>query len=265
MLDTFDRKIDYLRISVTDRCNLRCRYCMPDGKIQLLPRSEILSYEEIVDVVRVAVTMGIRKVRLTGGEPLIKRDILHLVSALAKIGGIADFGMSTNGILLRQFARPLAEAGLHRVNVSLDALDPERYAYITRGGDVALVLDGIDAALEAGLAPVKINCVIKQSPEEKDAREVARYALGKGVEVRYIREMITTEGQFWPVIGGHGGHCETCNRLRLSSNGMIRPCLFSDVAFSVRELGARRAIELALRAKPLSGAVSHNQFYEIGG
>ncbi|MBN1141222.1 MAG: radical SAM protein [Deltaproteobacteria bacterium] len=265
MLDTFDRKIDYLRISVTDRCNLRCRYCMPDGEIQLLPRSEILSYEEIIDVVQVAVAMGIRKVRLTGGEPLIKRDILHLVSALANIGGIADFGMSTNGILLRQFARPLAAAGLQRVNVSLDALDPERYAYITRGGNVALVLDGIDAALEAGLTPVKLNCVIKNSPDEKDALEVAAFAREKGVQVRYIREMTTAEGQFWPVIGGHGGHCVSCNRLRLSSNGLVRPCLFSDLAFSVRELGPRRALEMAVRAKPLSGAVSQNQFYEIGG
>jgi len=173
--------------------------------------------------------------------------------------------MSTNGLLLRHFARGLAEAGLHRVNVSLDSLSPERYAYITRGGDVGKVLDGIDAALEAGLAPVKINCVITESPQEQDAREVARYAADRGLQVRFIRQMVTAEGQFWPVIGGHGGKCASCNRLRLSSNGMIRPCLFSDLAFSVRELGPRRAIEWALRSKPESGAVSHNKFYEVGG
>ncbi|NLC71770.1 MAG: radical SAM protein [Desulfuromonadaceae bacterium] len=265
MLDTYERSINYLRISVTDKCNLRCRYCTPDGEIKLLPRSEILSYEEIIRVVRVAVDMGINKIRLTGGEPLIKRNIIHLVAAIAQIQGIVDFGLSTNGILLRHFARPLTEAGLHRVNVSLDSLSPERYAYITRGGDVSQVLAGIDAALEAGLTPVKINCVIKESPEEKDAREVARYAAEKGLQVRYIREMITGKGQFWPVIGGHGGKCVSCNRLRLSSNGMIRPCLFSDLAFSVRELGARRAIELAVCAKPASGAVSQNKFYEVGG
>jgi len=265
MLDTFNRKINYLRISVTDKCNLRCRYCMPDGEIQLLPRTEILSYEEIIDVVRVAVDMGITKIRLTGGEPLVKRNILHLVSAIARIEGVVDFGMSTNGILLRHYAQRLADAGLHRVNISLDSLSPERYSYITRGGDVFQVLAGIDAALETGLTPVKINCVIKESPDEEDAREVTLFAREKGIEVRYIREMITAEGQFWPVIGGHGGECGYCNRIRLSSNGMIRPCLFSDLAYSVRKLGARRAIEWAVHSKPESGAVSHNKFYEVGG
>jgi GTP 3',8-cyclase len=265
VFDTFNRKINYLRISVTDRCNLRCRYCMPPEGVQLLPRTDILSYEEIIEVVKVATAMGMDKIRLTGGEPLIKKNIIGLVSRISEIAGISDFGLSTNGILLREYAQQLADAGLHRVNVSLDATSPEKYSEITRGGDVSLVLDGIDAAVDAGLSPVKINCVVNQSSQEKDAVEVAEFALKKGLQVRYIRKMTPEKGEFWAVEGGDGGHCSSCNRLRLSSNGMIRPCLFSDIGYSVRELGARNAIEMALKTKPESGQASNNKFYEIGG
>ncbi|MBN2428402.1 MAG: radical SAM protein [Deltaproteobacteria bacterium] len=265
MLDIFKRKINYLRISVTDKCNLRCHYCMPDGEIQLLPRWEILSLEEIIEVARVAVDMGIDKVRLTGGEPLVRRNIIGLVAGIAQLEGIRNFGMSTNGILLREYAHQLADAGLHRVNVSLDATSPEKYAEITRGGDVSRVFAGIDAAIDAGLTPVKINCVVEHSSQEKDALDVALFGREKGLKVRYIRQMTPEKGEFWPVQGGDGGHCLTCNRLRLSSNGMIRPCLFSDIGYSVREFGIRRAIEMAIAAKPASGRVSNNKFYEIGG
>jgi len=265
VFDIFNRKINYLRVSVTDRCNLRCRYCMPPEGVQLLPRADILSYEEIIEVVRVATAMGMEKIRLTGGEPLIKKNIAGLVSGISQVAGISDFGLTTNGILLRDHARQLADAGLHRVNVSLDTVSPERYAEITRGGDVALVLDGIDAALEAGLTPVKINCVVERSSREKDALEVAEFARGKGLQVRYIRKMTPKKGEFWAVEGGDGGNCAACNRLRLSSSGMIRPCLFSDIGFSVREYGIRQAIEMALDSKPESGQVSNNEFYEIGG
>lgn len=265
MLDIFKRKINYLRISVTDKCNLRCTYCMPEGEIKLLPRCEILSLEEMIEVTRVAVDMGVDKVRLTGGEPLIRRNIVGLVSGIARIEGVTDFGMSTNGILLREYAQQLADAGLHRVNVSLDATSPGKYAEITRGGDVSSVFDGIDAAIDAGLTPVKINCVVDQSSREKDALDVALFARSKGLQVRYIRKMTPEKGEFWPVEGGDGGHCLTCNRLRLSSNGMIRPCLFSDIGYSIREFGIRRAIEMAIKAKPASGQVSNNKFYEIGG
>lgn len=265
MFDRFDRRIDYLRVSVTDRCNLRCAYCMPEAGIPLLPREAILSFEEIRDVVETAVGMGVTKVRLTGGEPLIRADVVTLVSMIAEIRGIRDLAMSTNGVLLADHADALARAGLQRVNISLDALDPERYAVITRGGDVRRVIEGIHAALAAGLRPVKLNCVVHQSPEEPDARQVAQFAEENGAEVRFIRRMSLASGEFYGVVGGAGGDCKRCNRLRLSCDGMVRPCLFGDVAFSVRELGPREAIRRAVEHKPASGSRSEGAFYAIGG
>ena len=265
MFDRFDRRIHYLRVSVTDLCNLRCVYCMPDRGVSLLRHRDILSFEEIEDVVRTAVDMGVDKVRLTGGEPLVRRDILVLVEMLARIEGIADYAMTTNGVLLADFAAGLKRAGLHRVNVSLDAVDPERYRRVTRGGRLDRVLAGIDAASAVGLTPVKLNCVVEDSSFEPDAQAVAAFAESRGLEARFIWRMDTAAGRFRPVEGGEGGHCERCNRLRLSSDGMVRPCLFSDLGFSVRELGAREAIRQAVEAKPEAGLSSANQFYRVGG
>ena len=265
MFDRFDRKIDYLRISVTDKCNLRCVYCMPEEGVPLMRHEDLLSFEEILDVAETAVEMGVVKVRITGGEPLVRRGIVKLVSMLARVKGIGDFAMTTNGIQLAELAHPLAEAGLRRVNVSLDAVAPARYAAITRGGDVRLVLAGIEAARAAGLAPVKLNCVIRKSLDEPDAISVASFAGEQGLEVRFIRRMSLAIGEFSVVIGGTGGDCPRCNRLRLSCDGMIRPCLFSDLAFGVRALGAREAIRRALEAKPESGKTSNVMFHEIGG
>ena len=238
---------------------------MPEEGIPLIRHEEVLRFEEIAEVARVAVELGIRKVRLTGGEPLVRRDITTLVTMLRGIDGITDLAMTTNGILLSEFAHSLAKAGLRRVNVSLDAIDPARYAAITRGGDVQAVFAGIRAAREAGLEPVKLNCVIQDSPEEPDARNVAAYARAEGLELRFIRRMNLADGNFSVVIGGSGGDCAHCNRLRLSSNGMVRPCLFSDIEFSVRELGPRDALLHAVRNKPACGKTSNNHFYAIGG
>jgi len=266
MLDRFDRRINYLRISVTDRCNCRCVYCMPEEGVTLAPRENILSFEEIFEVTKTAVEMGIDKVRITGGEPLVRHGITTLVAMLARIDGIKDLAMTTNGLLLSEYAQGLAAAGLHRVNISLDTLDPERYRRITRGGELKRVLAGIEAAKSAGLDPIKLNCVVHQSSHEPDAKAVARFAQANGLQVRFIRRMDIAGGEFWPVEGGTGGDCKICNRLRLSSEGMVRPCLFSDLAFSVRELGAEEAIERAVRAKPESGKASLvNTFYGIGG
>jgi len=162
MYDKFNRKINYLRISVTDRCNLRCTYCMPETGIQLLQHSDIISFEEIVDVVKLSVGLGIDKIRITGGEPLARKGIVDLVAMIAEIPGINDFGLTTNGILLKKYAKELKEAGLHRVNVSLDTLNPEKYHQITRLGNIEDVLEGISEAQKIGLTPVKINCVIKK-------------------------------------------------------------------------------------------------------
>lgn len=265
MLDRFNRTINYLRVSVTDRCNLRCTYCMPESGVKLLRHEDILSFEKIAEVVRVAVALGISKVRLTGGEPLARRNILHLTEMLADINGIEDYAMSTNGIRLVEFARGLKDAGLHRINISLDTLNPERFHKTTRGGKLECVLDGIDAAIAVGLTPVKLNCVVERSSAEPDAQEVAKFAHDKSLDVRFIRRMDMANGRFWPIEGGTGGDCSRCNRLRLSSDGMIRPCLFSDAAFSVQQLGTSEAIRQALEAKPETGRKSRNTFYAIGG
>ncbi len=265
MYDRFNRKLDYLRISVTDLCNLRCKYCMPEEGVAKIPHDKVLSFEQILEVVEAAVGMGVTKVRLTGGEPLARNRIVYLVSMLAQVEGIGDFAMTTNGTLLERFAEPLAVAGLHRVNVSLDTLDPDYYAELTRGGDIQEVLRGIQAARGAGLDPVKLNCVIAETSEEPHAKSVADYAKAEGLELRFIRRMDTQKGEFWTVEGGTGGQCESCNRLRLSSDGRILPCLFSDLAYSVRELGAREAILKAAVMKPESGETSNNMFHAIGG
>lgn len=146
MLDCYNRKINYLRISVTDLCNLRCQYCMPEEGIKLIPHEEILSFEEIYEITEEAVKLGIEKVRLTGSEPLVRRGILTLVKMLGAIEGINDYAMTTNGLLLEEFAQPLKNAGLHRLNISLDTLNPEKSSEMPRGGDVNQVLNGIKAA-----------------------------------------------------------------------------------------------------------------------
>jgi GTP 3',8-cyclase len=266
VLDRFSRNINYLRISVTDRCNLRCRYCMPEEGVIPLRHQDILSYDEIVEFTRVAVDMGINKVRITGGEPLVRKNITWLIEMLSMIDGITDLSMTTNGIKLADFADELASAGLMRVNVSLDTTDPIKYGYITRGGNVKDVIRGIEAALKAGLTPVKINCVIKSTPDEEDAVKVAEYCMKLGAEVRFIRQMDLASGSFSVVHGGTGGNCAKCNRLRLTSDGILKPCLFNDTGINIRSIGAREAIMMALDKKPECGTTNNsNGFYNIGG
>ncbi len=155
MYDSFNRYINYLRVSVTDRCNLRCTYCMPACGIKTLPHKDILTFEEIGEVVRYAASRGVNKVRITGGEPLVRKDITNLVHEIAAIDGIRELAMTTNAILLERFAHDLVAAGLQRVNISLDTIDPEKYGMITRGGDIQAVFRGIQSAKEAGLSPIK--------------------------------------------------------------------------------------------------------------
>ena len=266
MLDRFDRQINYLRISVTDRCNLRCVYCMPSEGIQLLKHTDILTFDEITSFCKVAVSHGITKVRLTGGEPLVRKGISALVRMLADLNGISDLSMTTNGILLREHADELKSAGLHRVNISLDTVNPDKFREISRGGEIKMVFEGINAALDAGLTPVKINCVVRKSDDEPDAREVAEFCSKKGLEIRYIRQMDLVRGHFSTVIGGTGGDCAHCNRLRITANGILKPCLFSDLEFDIRKLGAEQAFMKAIELKPDCGSVnSKSAFYNIGG
>lgn len=278
MYDPFKRAITYLRISVTDRCNLRCTYCMPEEGIPLVNHNEILSFDEIEDFTRLAVSRGINKVRITGGEPLVRKGITELVRRLASIEGIDDLSMTTNGQLLSQYAGELATSGLMRINISLDTADPHRYREITRGGDISKVFEGIEAAISAGLIPVKLNCVVKNERDEPDAQSVLRYAesisrkMNSGkekkswIEVRFIKMMDLHTGSFGIVDGGDGGDCPRCNRVRLTANGLVKPCLFNDLGYSTRDLGAERALEMAINNKPIRG--SHNntgKFYNIGG
>jgi GTP 3',8-cyclase len=264
--DKFDRKLDYLRISVTDRCNLRCRYCMPEDGVRLLRHEDILSYDEIADFTRVAVKKGVTKVRITGGEPLVRKDIVTLVSMLSEIDGIKDLSMTTNGVLLKQFASDLKSAGLQRVNISLDTVDEQKFSFITRHGHLNDVYNGIEAARQAGLLPIKINCVVNESSEEGDALAVFEFCKRNDLEIRYIRQMNLSDGYFSIVEGGTGGDCKLCNRLRITSNGKLKPCLFNDIEFDIRKLGYETALNLAAEHKPECGSKNYtNEFYNIGG
>ena len=283
-LDAYNRPISYLRISVTDRCNLRCVYCMPPEGVPWRPHEEILRYEEIEIVVRAAAELGISKIRLTGGEPLVRLGIVDLVRMLAHVPGIDDLAMTTNGILLSRYATALAEAGLRRVNVSLDTLRPERFHRITRLGQMEDVLAGMEAARRAGLEPIKINTVVIRGMNDDEVVDFARKTMKAAWNVRFIemmpvgngvladggwRERVVTGkeirqrieaalGRLEPakVSAGSGParyyrlpeakgtigfitpisehFCYRCNRLRLTADGQLRPCLLSDQEIDLR-------------------------------
>ena len=313
--DSHGRTIDYLRISLTDRCNFRCIYCMPEEGVQSLAHEDILRIEEIEEAVRVAAGMGIRSIRLTGGEPLVRLGVVDLVRAIAHTPGIENVSMTTNGVLLPKMAADLKEAGLSRVNISLDTLDPAQFRQITRRGELQQTLDGIDAALAAGFNPVKINAVAVRSLDQ-DYLAFAKLSLDRPLHVRFIEYMPVgessgTDGCGWgkqdvvpseelraiideraveeglgrlrpaakhrPSGWGPASYyefegaqgtvgfisplsrhfCSECNRLRLSADGRLRPCLFSDEEYDVktalatgREEDVRRVIAQAIGAKP---------------
>jgi len=215
--DSFQRPINYLRISVTDRCNLRCIYCMPAEGISRLPHNEVLDYEEILAVAQAAASLGINKLRLTGGEPLARAELTHLVQMLSRIEGIDDIALTTNGVLLREYAIPLKKAGLKRVNVSLDTLQRERFKRNARRDRLGDVIDGIAAAEEAGLEPVKLNMVVIRGINDDEVLDFARRTIEKGWHVRFIELMPFTSGaslQFIPTKEVQE---------RLSSLGILEP------------------------------------------
>lgn len=315
MKDAHGRTIDYLRISLTDRCNLRCIYCMPEEGIRQLGHDDILRFCEITEIVRIAADLGIKRLRLTGGEPLVRKGVEHLVRDLTNVPGIESIAMTTNGILLPKMAKDLKDAGLSRVNISLDSLDPEQFRQITRWGTLDDTLAGIDAALEVGFNPVKINAVTVRSLNQ-DYLAFAKLSIDRPLHVRFIEYMPVGEsaggmGCGWgaqdvvpseelieiinerAISEGLGalrpaaGHrpsgwgparyyefdgaqgtvgfisplsrhfCSECNRLRLSADGNLRPCLFSDVEYNVkpalatgREEDIRAVILQAIGAKP---------------
>lgn len=331
--DTYGRELRYLRVSVTDRCNMRCRYCMPPEGIRRLSHADILTYEEIASVTRAAVELGVTSVRLTGGEPLVRRNLVDLVRLLRAVSGLDDLSMTSNGALLAPVAGSLACAGLGRVNISIDSLDPAEYAAITRGGDLTDALAGMRAALAAGLQPVKINAVMA-GPDSQPAAPSSADTVHRWMEpfidlsrtlpvhVRFIELMpigqaarefplgetataiIEREGgkptsepvvgagpaRYWRLDGGAGTlgliapvsrpFCDRCNRLRLTANGDLRPCLFGVPAVDLKPLLRPRVNVAALRqaitgtwlAKPaarhdfnLAGATEHASMCQIGG
>ncbi len=189
LIDYYNRRIDYLRLSVTDRCNLRCIYCMPKKGIRLLDRRELLTFSEILKVVKILSKLGIKKIRFTGGEPLLRDNVLELISDIKDIPGIENLAITTNGILLGRFLKDIYKAGIRRINVSIDSMDPEKYERITRGGSLEGVLEAIEDSLKMGFDSIKINVVITGFLDRKDSLDFIKFALDKPVSVRFIEMM----------------------------------------------------------------------------
>ena len=188
LIDPFGRKVDYLRLSVTDRCNFRCNYCMAED-MTFLRRQKLLSLEELYDVASAFVDLGIKKIRLTGGEPLVRRDILKLVKAMGKLPDLAELTMTTNGCYLRDMSRSLKSAGISRLNISIDSLKPERFKALTRVGKLEQVLAGIDSALDANFENIKLNSVIQAGVNDDEVIDLAKFAMGRGLDISFIEEM----------------------------------------------------------------------------
>lgn len=252
MIDAFGRDIKYLRISVTDRCNLRCRYCMPPEGVGFIPHERIIGYEQIAAVARAAAELGFRKFRITGGEPLVRKDLPLLVSMLAAIPGGARIGMTTNGTLLAPVAEDLKRRGLSSVNISLDTLDPDRFADITRGGRLQDVLDGAAEAVAVGL-PVKFNVVMMDERSERDLERIRRYAEGLGAAVQTIAQYRLDERKADAVEYDRPPRCASCDRLRLLANGTLRPCLHSSDGLPIDFGDIRGSLLAAVAAKPACG------------
>lgn len=319
MTDGYGRKIEYLRMSVTDACNLKCVYCMPPDGMKECPCRQAMSADEFVEIARAAASLGMKKLRITGGEPLIRSDIVPLVRRLGEIPGIEDMSLTTNATLLAPIAKELFEAGIHRINISLDTLDAQKYEKITRGGHLADALDGIRAAFEAGMSPVKFNTVLIGGFNDDEIEALAALTLHYPVQLRFIELMPIgdTKGEFSPeaylpdstvlaklpqlepvpsekhtvarlyklpgavgeigLISPLSNHfCAECNRLRLTADGCLKPCLHSAEEIPVRGLHGgelKDAILTAVSHKPekhvaLSAterSEAKRSMYRIGG
>ena len=238
--DTFGRSHTYLRISVTDRCNFRCVYCMPEQGMQWVPRSELLRYEEIARIVRIMAQLGVQKVRLTGGEPTMRADIISLVEAVASIPGISDVAMTTNAHTLEALAKPLADAGLNRINVSIDSLVPAQFGKLTRGGNLERVLNGLHAARAAGLTPIKLNAVILAGQNEAEVPNFIEYfsRFADDTELRFIEYMPFEERRYQSV---PAANLRTAIRKHwtLEHDGSRRPTDGPAVRYRISETGLR--------------------------
>ncbi len=318
LIDRFGREINYLRISITDRCNFRCIYCMPEEGVKWKPMEEVLRYEEMAFFAEIASSLGISRVKLTGGEPLVRKGVCNLIAMLSSIGGIKDISLTTNGSLLEQYADRLKEAGLSRVTVSLDTLDPDRFRMITRRGHLVDVLRGFDALDRVGFENTKINVVLMKSVNDAEVVDIIDFGTSRGYDVRFIEFMPTGLGEDWrkyyvpfeevkrivesrfrleisshktngpsvyyKVGEGYVGFitplsksfCSFCNRIRLSSDGKIIPCLGHSLTVDVKEAlrkGDRAevehlikyAVELKPKAHSMLNESIHECMSEIGG
>ena len=294
MIDKQGRDITYLRISLTDKCNLRCRYCMPEEGVCRRSHHEMMNEDEAVTAVEVAASLGIRKIRLTGGEPLVKKNVLSICRRVAAVEGIQEVCLTTNGILLPELAKELRQAGVNRVNLSLDTLNPEKYAYITRIGKLEQFRKGLEAALEAGFDKVKINAVLIGGFNDDEIEDLAELTVKYPVDVRFIELMsiqdhdefgesayvpysrvleklpeaapVAKDGgvaKLYRLPGAKGNiglispinahFCGECNRLRLTADGKLKPCLHSADEYSIKGLdfdGMKAVFEQAIRNKP---------------
>ena len=294
MIDKLGRDITYLRISLTDKCNLRCRYCMPEEGVCKRSHHEMMNEDEVVTAVEVAASLGIRKVRLTGGEPLVKKNIVSICRRVAAVEGIKEVCLTTNGILLPELAKELRQAGVNRVNLSLDTLNPEKYAYITRIGKLEQFRAGLEAALEAGFDKVKINAVLIGGFNDDEIEALANLTMEYPVDMRFIELMpiqdhdefgesayvpysrvleklpeavpVPKDGgvaKLYRLPGAKGNiglispisahFCGECNRLRLTADGKLKPCLHSADEYSIKGLdkaGMKAVFEEAIRNKP---------------
>jgi cyclic pyranopterin phosphate synthase len=278
-------RVDYLRLSVTDRCNLRCTYCMPPEGVCPRSHEEILSYEELAAFAEVAVAVGITKVRLTGGEPLVRKGLPEFVAMLAAIPGITDLSLTTNGLLLPRLAAPLRRAGLRRVNISIDSLRAERYAQITRGGRLEDALAGLRVAFAEGFSPVKLNVVLLQGIED-ELDEFVRLTVRDASRSLELAEGPYGHGPatYWRAKGARGTlgfiagvsdhFCSSCNRLRLTADGRLKTCLFGGDEIDVRpligrpnELAAtlRRALQHKTFDKRAERLANRRAMSQIGG
>ena len=310
MQDHFGRSIDYLRLSLTDRCNLRCRYCMPAEGVPPLDHDDILSYEELLRVARAAVQLGVRKIRVTGGEPLVRRGVVDFIAALCRLPEAPEVVLTTNGLRLAELAADLAAAGLSRVNVSLDTLRPERFREITRRDGLEQVRAGLAAAEQAGLMPLKLNMVPIQGVNDDEIVDFARLSLRHGWEIRFIEfmpigpildytpeqrlpaarimEELSRLGLLLPVprsgpagparlyryAGSNGrvgiipaisGHiCGECNRLRLTADGRLRPCLLGAEEIDLRRLLRAGAADQELQQTLLAAVAAKPEQHRLG-
>ena len=296
MTDQYGRKIKYLRLSVTDLCSCRCVYCMGENGVPRLPHSAILSFEEIEEIVRAAVSLGVRKVRLTGGEPLVRRGIVELCAMLRTVPGIEELCLTTNGTRLEQLAAPLKAVGVDRLNISLDTLRPERYREITRTGELENVLRGIEAAERAGFENIKLNCVLLGGMNDDEIGDFVRLTAKKPWQVRFIELMPMGVCAAWPperflparVVlsrmpelrpAGRSGvaqlyrlpgatgtvgliepmscaFCADCTRIRITADGKLKPCLHSDAELALRGLSGAE-LEAAIRRGILMKPARH--------